>query len=116
MVDGQFRTGPTANWDSTASSTTVADTILIGAAFRDDASTHTSVATGSATEIHDFESTDSIGLDHHLPDRLGDRFSYGATGTWSGVPGFTDGGDRRRLRDRVRSVVLRSPGRSARSP
>ena len=83
MSDSAFDTAPDGTWDSTASATTLDNTILIGLGFHDAAGTVTSTATGSATELHDIESTDNIAITTTYRI-VSAASSYGATGTWSG--------------------------------
>lgn len=83
MVDSAFTSaGGISSWDSTASSTTVADTILIGLGFSDNTGVNSSTPTGSASEIHDFRSTDDINLTttYRIVSATG---SYSATGNWA---------------------------------
>ncbi len=105
MTDSSYTTGSGVNtWDSTASSTTLANTILIGLGFSDNAGANSSTATGSATEIHDFASSDNINLTstYRIVSATG---SYGATGNWLANTGGPSGAIVVAYKDAVHDVV-----------
>lgn len=90
MVDGQFRATPTGTWDSTASSTTNADDLLVGFAFCDGTPTISSTVGGSFTELLDIFSASNdwtLTVTYRI---VAATASYNATGTWSGTPAITD--------------------------
>jgi hypothetical protein len=82
MTDGAFTAAGSSTWDSTSSATTVADTILIGQGIGDSGATFSSTPTGGASEIHDFTTTDNMGMTttYRIVSATG---TYGATGNWT---------------------------------
>lgn len=79
--DGQGQASVTS-WDTSATSTTVADTLVIGASLHDGLETNT--ATGGATELHDFQIVAqqfSLCTEYKI---LSSTASTSLTGTWTG--------------------------------
>lgn len=82
VADGQGQASVT-NWDTTATSTTFADTLVIGGSLHD--GTQTNTATGGASEIHDFQNAGeawSMATEYKILSAAG---SASLTGTWTGA-------------------------------
>jgi hypothetical protein len=86
VTDGQHSTTPVASYDTTATSTTVADTFVYGGAVLDGLGTCT--ATGGGNEIHDFQDTTNAWTHHAQYKILASAQSVSLTAT---LAGFTPG-------------------------
>ncbi len=80
--------GSSDPWDTTATTTTVADTLVIGGCFRNGDNTNT--ASGGATELHDFIYATEQWAQCSEYKILSATASTSLTGTWTVAPGVPD--------------------------
>lgn len=80
VTDGQGQSAAT-NWDTTATTTTFSDTLVLGGCIHDGLTTNT--ATGGASELHDFQYAGeawSMAVEYQI---LSGLVSASLTGTWA---------------------------------
>ena len=88
-VDVSDGAGGTSDpWDTTATTTTVADTLVIGGCFRNGGNTNT--PSGGATELHDFQLAAEAWALCTEYKILSATASTSLTGTWTNNPGVPD--------------------------